>query len=123
MTTYVAILVAQAAPQDGPGADYSFLFLMGAMFVLFYALLIRPQQRQQKEHRKMLEQVQRGDQIVTNGGIHGRVTGITDDVLTVEIASNVRIKLQRSAVSSRTSGGEDGKESRSAARAGKEKSA
>ena len=121
MTSDVAIQLAQAAPQDGPGADYSFLFLMGAMFVLFYALLIRPQQRQQKEHRKMLEQVQRGDMVVTNGGIHGRVTGVTDEVLTVEIASNVRVKLSRSAIASRTAG-EEAKEARPA-RTGKEKSA
>ena len=67
----------------------------------------------------MLEQVQRGDQIVTSGGMHGRVTGVADDVLTIEIAERVRVKINRSAVASRTGAGEEAKEG---ARA-KEKSA
>jgi preprotein translocase subunit YajC len=120
MKTEMAVQLAQTAPDGGGGAGgLNMLFFIGAMFLLMWALLIRPQQRQQKEHRKMLEEIRRGDQIVTNGGIHGRVTGVADDVLTVEIADRVRVKLSKSAVASRKSSGEEAKEGSQA----KEKSA
>jgi preprotein translocase subunit YajC len=110
MKTEMAVQLAQTAPEGGGGAGgLNMLFFIGAMFILMWALLIRPQQRQQKEHRKMLEEIRRGDQVVTNGGIHGRVTGVSDDVLTVEIADRVRVKLNKSAVSSRKAGGEEAK--------------
>ena len=79
--------------------------LLGAMFLFMYAIIIYPQRKQQKEHQKMLSQVERGDQVVTSGGIHGKVTGISDDVLTVEIADRVRIKLNKSAISNRVPAG------------------
>jgi preprotein translocase subunit YajC len=123
MKTEMAVMLAQTAPEGGGGAGgLNMLFFIGAMFLLMWALLIRPQQRQQKEHRKMLEQIQRGDQIVTSGGIHGRVTGVSDEVLTVEIAERVRVKLNKSAVTSRSSGGEAAKAPKEVSQA-KEKSA
>lgn len=97
------IQVAQTAPADGgAGGTFGFFLPIIAMFLLLYALVIRPQSRQQKEHRKMISEVQRGDHIVTSGGIHGRVTGVSDDILTVEIAERVRIRMNRSAVASRS---------------------
>ena len=65
------------------------------MFVIFYFLLIRPQQKRTKEHRQMISAVKKGDRIVTSGGIHGRVTGADDTTLTVEIADKVRVKVAR----------------------------
>ena len=65
------------------------------MFVIFYFLLIRPQQKRTKEHRNMISAVKKGDRIVTSGGIHGRVTGADDTTLTVEIADKVRVKVAR----------------------------
>ncbi len=102
------IILAQAVPESAPDGGGGFggigFFLpLIALFLLMYAIIIRPQQRQQKEHQKMVAAVQRGDSVVTNGGIHGKVTGVADDVLTVEIAERVRVKLNRSAVASRTS--------------------
>jgi preprotein translocase subunit YajC len=103
----LAVELAQTTPDAGNGfGGIGFFLPIVAMFLLFYALIIRPQSRQQKQHKKMLEQVGRGDQVVTSGGIHGRVTGISDDVLTVEIADRVRVKLNKSAVSSRIAAGE-----------------
>jgi preprotein translocase subunit YajC len=89
---------------DASGGLLNMLLLFAAMGLLMYALLIRPQQRRDKEHRDMLAKIEKGDLIVTNGGIHGKVTGVADDVLTVEIASGVRIKLSKSAVGSRKPG-------------------
>jgi preprotein translocase subunit YajC len=96
------------APSGGAGPGGIFgnpIFFLVAMLLLTWALFIRPQQRKDKEMKSMLSQVDKGDSIVSTGGIHGRVTGVTDDVLTVEIAPNVRIKLSRSAVATRVPGG------------------
>jgi preprotein translocase subunit YajC len=69
------------------------------MFVIFYFLLIRPQQKKTKEHRQMVANLKKGDRIVTSGGIHGRITGMDDVTLTVEIADKVRVKVARGNVS------------------------
>ncbi len=92
-----------SSPAESPGGGIlgSPLLFVVAMLLLMYALMIRPQQRRDKEHKTMLAAIERGDSIISSGGIHGKVTGIADDVLTVEIASNVRVKLNKSAVSVR----------------------
>ena len=69
------------------------------MFVIFYFLLIRPQQKRQKEHRSMVSNLKKGDRIITSGGLYGRITGIDETTLTVEIADKVRVKVARSNVS------------------------
>ena len=69
------------------------------MFVIFYFLLIRPQQKKTKEHRQMITNLKKGDRIVTIGGILGRITGMDDVTLTVEIADKVRVKVARGNVS------------------------
>lgn len=65
------------------------------MFVIFYFLLIRPQQKRAKQHREVLKNLRKGDTVVTSGGIHGRITGLTDTIVTLEIADKVRIKVSR----------------------------
>ena len=69
------------------------------IFVIFYFLLIRPQQKKAKEHQNMITNIKKGDQIITSGGIYGRVTGMDDKTLTVEISEKVRVKLVRGSVS------------------------
>jgi preprotein translocase subunit YajC len=68
------------------------------MFVIFYFLLIRPQQKRQKETRNMISSLKKGDRIITSGGLHGRITGIDETTLTLEIADKVRVKVGRSSV-------------------------
>lgn len=87
---------AGAAPQT----DTLLTFLpMVAIFVVFYFLLIRPQQKKAKEARAMLEALSKGDEIVTAGGILGRIVKIDEQYVTVEVASNTQMVVQRSAVS------------------------
>ncbi len=69
------------------------------MFVIFYFLLIRPQQKRNKEHQAMIGNLKKGDRIITNGGIYGRITGMDESTLTVEIADRVRVKVVRANVS------------------------
>ena len=107
-----APLRAQADGGDGIGGILgSPIFFLVAMLLLMWALLIRPQQRKEKEHKAMLAQVEKGDSIITSGGLHGKVTGIADDVLTVEISPNVRVKLSRGAITSRGPGKPEGEKS------------
>jgi preprotein translocase subunit YajC len=68
------------------------------IFIVFYFLLIRPQQKKAKEHQNYLSNLKKGDKVITGGGIHGQITGITDSVVTLEIAENVRIKVNRAAI-------------------------
>lgn len=97
MNEQLGIMLAQAGGQGG-GGGLSTLLIMGALFALFYAFLIRPQQKRDQELREMRESVKKGDRIVTTGGLHGRVTGVADDVLTLEIADRVRVKVERTSV-------------------------
>jgi preprotein translocase subunit YajC len=68
------------------------------IFVVFYFLLIRPQQKKAKEHQQYLTALKKGDRVITGGGIHGVIAGLTDTVVTLEIAENVRIKISRAAI-------------------------
>ena len=83
---------------EGAGGFTGFIPLI-LMFVIFYFLLIRPQQKRTKEHRQMISNLKKGDRIITSGGIHGRITGMDESTLTVEIADKVRVKVARANVS------------------------
>lgn len=76
------------------------LMLFAPMFIVIYFFIIRPQNKKMKEQQQLLSLIKNGDEIVTNAGIFGTVQGITDKVLTVEIAKNVNIKLLKSQVAS-----------------------
>ena len=79
---------------QSPGGFASFLPLI-LIFVIFYFLLIRPQQKKVKEHQAYIAALKKGDAVVTNGGIHGIITGLTDTVVTLEIADGGKIKISR----------------------------
>jgi preprotein translocase subunit YajC len=68
------------------------------MFAIFYFLLIRPQQKKAKQHREMLLALKKGDRVVSSGGLHGVITGLTDDVVTMEIAPKIRVKVSRGSI-------------------------
>jgi len=87
---------AQAAGGQGFGFEQMLPLIL--VFVVFYFLLIRPQQKRQKEHKAMLSALKRGDHVVTGGGIVGKITKATDFELTVEIARDVQIKVTRDSV-------------------------
>lgn len=70
------------------------------LIAIMYFLMIRPQMKRQKEHKSMLEKIKRGDEVLTNGGIAGKVTDIGDNFITIEVAENVRIRVQKGAVGS-----------------------
>jgi preprotein translocase subunit YajC len=90
---------AQAPANGGPqGGGMTTLFLMVAMFAVFYFLLIRPQQKRAKEHRALIANLAKGDEVVTAGGMVGKVTDLSDNYITVEVGDGVNIKVQRPAI-------------------------
>jgi len=91
---------APGTPGASGGGDWGFIITMVVIFAIFYFLLIRPQQKKQKELKAMLSNLAYGDTVITTGGIHGKVTGLADAVVTLEIADKVRIKVARSAIGS-----------------------
>jgi len=105
-------LIWLQAQGRGPDPLMNMLVPMAAIFLIFYFLLIRPQQKKQKEHEGVLKSIGKGDRIVTSGGLHGEVTGAADDVLTVEIANlkgeRVRVKVDRMRVDRRVEKAKEG---------------
>lgn len=96
------ILVAMA-PQgggDGGGSLISTLIMFGAIFAIFYFMIIRPQQKRAKEREKLLSNIEKGDKIVTSGGVHATIVGIEEKTVLIEIAPNVKVKVERSAIGS-----------------------
>ena len=88
----------------GGGDPMVTVFMMLAMFAAFYFLLIRPQQKKAKDHQNMLSAIKKGDEIVTGGGLVGKVTGISDKLLTIEISEKVRVRVMKSQVVDKFSG-------------------
>lgn len=97
------LIYALGMPAGGKGGSQgnpiiAFLPLI-LMFFIFYFLLIRPQQKKQKEHQKMLSQLKKGEHIISSGGIHGIISSVKDDIVSVKIADNVKIDLSKSCIS------------------------
>jgi preprotein translocase subunit YajC len=86
-----------AGGAGGGGGLGAFLPLI-IIFAIFYFLLIRPQQRKAKLHKQLLADLRKGDKVVSSGGLHGLITGMSDDVLTVEISPKVRVKISRGSI-------------------------
>ena len=93
-------LISPAHAQDAAASDpFGFFLPMIVIFVAFYFLLIRPQQKRQKAHTEVVSGLQTGDEVVTAGGLLGKVTAVSDHYATLEIADNVEVKVQKSTVS------------------------
>ncbi len=91
---------------SGPGPLVGMMPIV-LMFVILYFLLIRPQQKRAREHESMVENLKRNDEIVTTGGLHGRIQNLAEKIITVEIAPNVRVRVERAQVASVAGGGRD----------------
>ncbi len=99
ITEAFADTAAAATPAAG-AANYSSLLFMVVLFAVFYLFFIRPQTKRQKEHRAMVQALTKGDEVITSGGLIGKIINTTDDYIVLEIAEGVEVKIQRMAVSS-----------------------
>ncbi len=93
---FISSAYAQAAPAQGGSG--SFLLMMVLFFGIFYFMLMRPQMKQAKEHKKLITNLAKGDEIVTSGGLLGKITEVGDNFIVLEVAKETEIKVQKNAV-------------------------
>ena len=98
MSFFISDAAAAAAPATQQSDPMTSLIFFGGMILIFYFILIRPQSKRAKEHRELVAQLSKGDEVVTNGGILGKITEVSEQYITLEIAENVQMKFQRQAV-------------------------
>ncbi len=93
-------LLAMSQPQGGSpeGSLISTLIMFTLIIAIFYFMILRPQQKRQKDRQKMLDAVKKGDKVVTSGGMHGTVAGIDEKSILVQVAENVKLKFDRTAI-------------------------
>lgn len=100
MSFLISDALAEGAAAATPEAGFAGFIPLIVIFVLFYFLLIRPQTKRAKEHKKMTESLAKGDEVLTNGGIIGTVADLNETFITLEVADGVKLKVQRQAVAS-----------------------
>ncbi|MDY0213434.1 MAG: preprotein translocase subunit YajC [Desulfuromonadaceae bacterium] len=93
-----AYAMGGSAAQGGQ-QGYEGIIMLVLMFAIFYFLLIRPQQKRAKQHRKLIESLKAGDNVITAGGIHGKIVTVQDDVITLEVDKGIKLKVNRTSVS------------------------
>ena len=98
----LAYAMGQAGAEGAQGGGLAAFLPIILMFVIFYFLLIRPQQKKAKAHQEMINNLKKGDRVITSGGIHGTITSLDDSSATVEIADKVRVKVTRGSVAAVT---------------------
>jgi preprotein translocase subunit YajC len=94
-------VLAMAPSQQGQGGGeiYSTIIMFALIIGIFYFMIIRPQQKRQKEREALLTQIKKGDKIITSGGIHGKVLAVEEKTMLIEIADNVKVKIERNSIS------------------------
>ena len=96
MNFFISNAYAQSAPSAAP--EYTSLLMMGGIFAVFYFLLIRPQSKRQKEHKELIGNLSKGDEVTTAGGLLGKITEVKDDFVKIEVADNIVVTVQKHTV-------------------------
>lgn len=92
------LLFAMGQQGGEGGGMVSTIIMFGAIFLIFYFMIIRPQQKKAKEREKLLSNLEKGDKVITSGGIHGIIAGIDEKTLLVQISDNLKVKVERSSI-------------------------
>ncbi len=99
MDFLISSAYAQGAPPAGASGGMANMLLLIGMFVIFYFILIRPQQKRVKEHRNLVASLKKGDEVVTGGGLLGKLTAVDENFVTVQLADKVEVRVQRQSIS------------------------
>jgi preprotein translocase subunit YajC len=94
---YFTLLMGQPNQGEGPGL-MSNVILFGSIILIFYFMIIRPQQKRAKERQKLIDSMKKGDKVITSGGMYGTIAGLDEKTVLVEIADKIKVKLDRSAI-------------------------
>jgi preprotein translocase subunit YajC len=98
-----SFVIAMSPPPDGSGGGGSLvstLIMFGLIIGIFYLMILRPQQKKQKDRQKLLDSVRKGDKVITAGGMHGSVAGLDEKTVLLQVGDNVKMKFERSAITS-----------------------
>ena len=98
MNFFVAEAYAENGAAPPVGADFSFLIMIGIFFLIMYFMIIRPQSKRAKEHKQLIESLTKGDEVVTNGGLLGKITDVGESFIRIEVSQGVAVKVQKNAV-------------------------
>lgn len=93
------LILMAPSPDGGGGSLVSTMIMFGAIFLIFYFMIIRPQQKRAKERERMLSNIEKGDKVIISGGIHGIIAGLDEKTALVAISESVKVKVERSAIS------------------------
>lgn len=91
--------------QNGGGSLVSTLIMFGAIFAIFYFMIIRPQQKRAKEREALLNSIKKGDKVITSGGLHGVIAGLEEKTVLLDLGNNIKVKIERSAIATVVSEG------------------
>ena len=92
------LAMAPSGGEGGGGSMVSTLIMFGAIFAIFYFMIIRPQQKRAKERDKLLSELKKGDKVITSGGVHGSISGLDEKTCLIDVGGNDKIKVERSAI-------------------------
>ena len=98
-----SFVIAMSPPPDGSGGGGSLvstLIMFGLIIGIFYLMILRPQQKKQKDRQKLLDSVRKGDKVITAGGMHGSVAGLDEKTVLLQVGDNIKMKFERSAITS-----------------------
>lgn len=104
----LAYAMGQGGGDAAQGGGFAAFVPIILMFVIFYFLLIRPQQKKAKAHQEMINNLKKGDRVITSGGIHGTITSLDENTATVEIADKVKVKVTRGSIAGLTQSAQEG---------------
>lgn len=96
--SYLFFAFSSPSGAEGGGSSIMMFIPIIAIFVIFYLILIRPQQKKQKEHQRMVSELGRGDMVVTNGGMYGKVVDVKEHIIVLKISDDVKVELVKNAV-------------------------
>lgn len=98
MNFLIPMAYADTAAGAAPGSEYMQFVLLGGFLVVFYLMVWRPQSKRAKDHRNLIGGLQKGDEVVTSGGIAGKVTKVADDFIMVEVSDKIELRFQKQAI-------------------------
>ena len=98
MIQHLMLFMQPQSADGGSSSMVSTIIMFGLIFVIFYFLIIRPQQRRQKEREKLLGALEKGDKVVTSGGLHGTISGLEEKTVLLQIADGVKVKVDRASI-------------------------
>ncbi len=100
MLTQFLLMAPSTGGSDPTGSMMSTIIMFGSIILIFWFMILRPQQKRQKQHQQLIESLKKGDKVILSGGLHGTIAGLEDKTILVQVADNVKMKFDRGSITS-----------------------